>query len=81
MSSPGVDSLQSIANDIAIGFEALHAKLNAQKETEKDLRQQLTKAVQRVSLCYPASMCFMMLQSLALELNSEMLWWMILFDV
>ena len=72
---PAIDeALQSIANDISVGFEALLEQLNAQKKTEKDLRQQLAKAVQRVSSSLLVSFALrMMLQSLALELNSAML--------
>lgn len=49
MSSAIDQGLQSIANDISHGFESLLAQLDAQKKTEGNLRQQLAKAVQRVS--------------------------------
>jgi len=46
--SPTVKSLQTIANDISNGFDALTEQLDAQKRLEQDLVQQLAKAVERV---------------------------------
>ncbi|KAK5955108.1 hypothetical protein OHC33_003787 [Knufia fluminis] len=45
--SPAIEALQDIANDISAGFEVLLERLDAQRRTEIDLRQQLAKAAER----------------------------------
>lgn len=43
-----VESLQSLANDIASGFDALIERLDDQRKVEDDLKQQLSRAFDRV---------------------------------
>lgn len=47
MSSAIDEGLQLIASDISHGFESVLAQLDAQSKIERDLRQQLAKAVRR----------------------------------
>ena len=44
-----IEGLHSIIKDISTGFETLLQQLDAQRKIETDLRQQLGKAVNRVS--------------------------------
>lgn len=68
-----IASLQSLANDIATGFDALLERLDNQKKAEADLRVQLSRVSDRVRThltCLP-SFPIRMLPFLALELSSS----------
>lgn len=48
--SPSIGALQTIAEDISLGFETLLEQLDAQRKVERHLRQQLAQAAERVGL-------------------------------
>lgn len=48
-----IASLQSLANDIASGFDALLERLDDQKKVEADLRVQLSRVSDRVCARLP----------------------------
>lgn len=45
--SPSIEALQTIAEDISLGFETLLEQLDAQRKVERHLRQQLARAAER----------------------------------
>lgn len=57
-----LESLQSIAEEISLGFEALLEQLDAQKRLETDLREQLVRVVEKVSaLTFVTNVSFFMM--------------------
>lgn len=67
-----IASLHSLANEIASGFNALLERLDEQKKVEADLREQLSRASDRVrtDLFTLFIYSLRMLQTLALDLSS-----------
>jgi len=46
--SPSIEALQTVANDISVGFETLLAQVDDHREFEHQLRHQLATPVKRV---------------------------------